>query len=69
MLIGFSLFVSSCGFDACEALPVSERIYPTELQCQQMLDRVQARCPAAVLMCGEVYRDEDGGDGNQSASD
>ncbi|HGE8287386.1 TPA: hypothetical protein ACGD4M_002898 [Serratia marcescens] len=69
MLIGFSLFVSSCGFDACEALPVSERIYPTELQCQQMLDRVQARRPAAVLMCGEVYRDEDGGDGNQSASD
>ncbi len=69
LLIGFSLFVSSCGFDACEALPVSERIYQTEQQCQQILSRLQARRPTAVLMCGEVYRDEDGGDGNQSASD
>lgn len=69
MLIGFVLLVSACGLDACEALPVSERIYPTELQCQQMLARVQARRPAAVLMCGEVHSNGAGSNGNQSASD
>lgn len=69
MLIGFILLVSACGRDACEALPVSERIYSTEQQCQQMLVRIQARRPAVVLMCGEVHRNEAGSDGNQSASD
>ena len=44
---------------------MSERIYQTEQQCQQMLSRLQARRPTAVLMCGEVYRDEDGGDGKK----
>ncbi|MFS2222365.1 hypothetical protein [Pantoea sp. B65] len=56
MLIGFVLLVSACGYDACDALPVSEHIYPTHAACQQMADRIHQRRPNAVLMCGEVWR-------------
>ncbi|WP_048797133.1 MULTISPECIES: hypothetical protein [Serratia] len=58
MLAGFALLVSACGHDACEALPVSERLYSSRQACQQMLVRLQARRPTAVLMCGEVYREK-----------
>ncbi|WP_170870427.1 hypothetical protein [Pantoea sp. 1.19] len=56
MLIGFVLLVSACGHDACEALPVSERIYPTEAACQAMADRIHKVRPQVVLLCGEVHR-------------
>ena len=56
MLIGFVLLVSACGHDACDALPVSEHIFPTQTACQQMADRIHQRRPDAVLMCGEVWR-------------
>lgn len=56
MLIGFVLFVSACGYDACEALPVTEHVYPTFASCRQIAERLHARRPQAVLLCGEVYR-------------
>lgn len=56
MLIGFVLLVSSCGFDACEALPVTEDIYPTQSECLTTSALIKERGPDAVLMCAEVYR-------------
>ncbi|MCU5771176.1 hypothetical protein N5923_03100 [Erwiniaceae bacterium BAC15a-03b] len=56
MLIGFVLLVSACGYDACEALPVSEHIYPTLASCERMAERIHQRRPQAVLQCGEVWR-------------
>ncbi len=56
MLIGFVLLVSACGHDACDALPVSERIYPTRGECEKMADRIHLRRPDVVLICGEVHR-------------
>jgi len=56
MLIGFVLLVSACGHDACDALPVSERIYPTKEACEQMANRIHKVRPNVVLLCGEVHR-------------
>ncbi|CNK09473.1 Uncharacterised protein [Yersinia frederiksenii] len=56
MLIGFVLLVSSCGLDACDALPVTEDIYPTQSECLTISTLIKERQPNAVLMCGEVYR-------------
>lgn len=56
--IGFILLVSSCGFDDCDALPVSDDIYPTHQACEAMLSRIKERRPDVFLLCGEVYRDE-----------
>ncbi len=56
MLIGFVLLVSSCGLDACDALPVTEDIYPTQSECQAVSTLIKERRPDAVLMCSEVYR-------------
>ena len=56
MLIGFVLLVSACGYDACEALPVSERIYPTKMDCETMANRIHKVRPNVVLLCGEVHR-------------
>ncbi|OMQ26975.1 hypothetical protein [Serratia oryzae] len=58
MLIGFILLVSACGYDHCDALPVSEHIYATEAECEHVLKAIQLRRPQAVLFCGEVYRSE-----------
>lgn len=58
MLIGFVLLVSACGHDACDALPVSEHIFPTQVACEQMADRIHQRRPDAVLLCGEVHRND-----------
>lgn len=58
MLVGFLLLVSACGADYCEALPVSEKIYQTEEQCQTLLTKLHQRRPHALLMCSEVYDDE-----------
>ncbi|CNL89106.1 Uncharacterised protein [Yersinia enterocolitica] len=60
MLIGFALFVSACGFDACDALPVTDDIYPTRFEYQQVINAIHVRRPNAVLICSKVYRgDED----------
>ncbi|MGT3185007.1 hypothetical protein [Yersinia enterocolitica] len=60
MLIGFALFVSACGFDACDALPVTDDIYPTRFECQHIINAIHVRRSNAVLICLEVYRgDED----------
>ena len=56
MLIGFVLLVSACGNDACDALPVSEHIYPTQDSCEVMAERIRKVRPHAVLLCGEVRR-------------
>lgn len=56
MLIGFVLLVSACGYDACDALPVSEHIFPTQVACEQMAGRIHQRRPDAVLLCDEVHR-------------
>lgn len=56
MLIGFVLLVSACGHDAYDALPVSERIYPTKAACETMADRIHKVRPGVVLLCGEVHR-------------
>ncbi len=56
MLIGFVLLISSCSFDACDALPVSEDIYPTQSECLTTSTLIKERRPDVVLVCGEVYR-------------
>ncbi|HDL7647602.1 TPA: hypothetical protein PXO92_004304 [Yersinia enterocolitica] len=56
MLIGFALLVSACGFDAYDALPVTEDIYPTRFECQQVINAIHMRRPNSVLICSEVYR-------------
>ncbi len=56
MLIGFVLLITSCFNDSCNALPVTEDIYPTQSECQAVSTRLQERKPNAVLMCSEVYR-------------
>lgn len=56
MLIGFVLLVSSCGLDACDALPVTEDIYPTQSECLTISTLIKERRPNVVLVCGEVYR-------------
>lgn len=58
MLIGFVLMVSACGYDACEALPVSDYLFPSRTACERMAERIHARRPHAVLVCGEVHRGE-----------
>lgn len=56
MLIGFVLLISSCGFDSCDALPVTDDIYPTQSECQNVSALIKERRPDAVLVCSEVYR-------------
>lgn len=56
MLIGLVLLVSSCGLDACDALPVTEDIYPTQSECLTTSALIKERRPNVVLMCSEVYR-------------
>ncbi|MFV8928183.1 hypothetical protein ABQ431_18045 [Serratia fonticola] len=57
-LIGFVLLVSPCSHDACDALPVSERVYSTKAECEQVKEAIQFRRPHAVLFCSDVYRPE-----------
>ncbi|ATW54412.1 hypothetical protein R3P88_000424 [Salmonella enterica] len=59
-LIGFVLLFSSCGKDACEWVPVTEIIYPTRQNCQQVADELEKRRPHYEFSCGEVYRGEEG---------
>lgn len=57
-LLGFILLVSPCGLDACDALPVSDQVYTTKVECDQIKEAIQLRRPRAVLYCSEVYRPE-----------
>ncbi|ENY0584026.1 hypothetical protein ACFVC1_004825 [Salmonella enterica] len=58
-LIGFVLLVNPCGHDACEWVPVTERVYTTKQKCQQMADELKKRRPGYEFSCGEVYRGEE----------
>ncbi|HIB1591565.1 TPA: hypothetical protein ACWV6B_003992 [Salmonella enterica subsp. enterica serovar Muenchen] len=59
-LIGFVLLVNPCGHDACEWEPVTEKIYQTRQNCQQIADELEKRRPHYEFNCGEVYRGEEG---------
>lgn len=59
-LIGFVLLFSPCGKDACEWVPVTEKIYQTRQNCQQVADELKKRRPHYEFSCGEVYRGEEG---------
>ncbi|EKP1133474.1 hypothetical protein [Klebsiella michiganensis] len=57
-LAGFILLVSACGTDACDALPVTEDIYLNKQSCELVADVIHERSPGALLICGEVWREE-----------
>lgn len=57
-LTGFILLVSACGTDACDALPVTEDIYLNKQSCELVADVIHERSPGALLICGEVWREE-----------
>ncbi|ELI3162093.1 hypothetical protein Q8D20_004836, partial [Salmonella enterica] len=46
--------------DACEWVPVTEKIYPTVQACQRVMDELKVRQPHYEFSCGEVYRGEEG---------
>lgn len=56
MLIGFVLLITSCFNDSCNAIPVTEDIYPTQSECLTTSELIKERRPNVVLMCSEVYR-------------
>ncbi|EEL2519055.1 hypothetical protein G9I05_005028 [Salmonella enterica] len=60
VLIGFVLLFSPCGKDACEWVPVTEKIYQTRQNCQQVAGELKKRRPHYEFSCGEVYRGEEG---------
>ncbi|EMM0482446.1 hypothetical protein R8O55_004383 [Klebsiella michiganensis] len=58
-LAGFVLLVSACGTDACDALPVTEDIYLNKQSCELVADVIHERSPGALLICGEIWREEE----------
>ncbi|EEN5589893.1 hypothetical protein FWP04_20325 [Salmonella enterica subsp. enterica serovar Mountpleasant] len=60
VLIGFVLLFIPCGKDACEWESVTEKIYPTRQNCEQVADELKKRRPHYEFSCGEVYRGEEG---------
>lgn len=58
VLIGWALWVSPCGTDACDALPVTETIF-TQQECISRKSYLESKRPNLYFMCGEVYRDSD----------
>ncbi|EHM2355294.1 hypothetical protein KD625_002992 [Salmonella enterica subsp. enterica serovar Bonariensis] len=58
-IVGFVLLFSPCGQDACEWVPVTEKIYPTLEACQLVSGELEKRRPGYEFSCGEVYRGED----------
>ena len=56
--IGFVLLVGTCGSDACDAIPATEKIWPTEQTCMQVMERIQKRYPGEIFYCEEVLRNE-----------
>ncbi|HAM3727880.1 TPA: hypothetical protein IBL10_002260 [Escherichia coli] len=55
---GFVQLVGTCGNDACDAIPVTEKIWSTEQTCMQVQERLQKRYPGEVFYCEEVLRNE-----------
>lgn len=58
VMVGFVLLFSPCGSDACEWVPVSEDIYATETDCENVLKAISARHPSVILECDRVYREK-----------
>lgn len=58
-LVGYVLLFSPCGKDACEWVPVTEKIYPRQQSCQQVADELKKRRPQYEFSCGEVHRAEE----------
>ncbi|MEI9534976.1 hypothetical protein [Moellerella wisconsensis] len=56
ILIGWGLWVSPCGLDACDALPVTDVIY-TQQECEVRKKYLEKQRPNLYFLCGEVYRD------------
>ncbi|AXD06243.1 hypothetical protein LFZ28_20325 [Salmonella enterica subsp. enterica serovar Milwaukee str. SA19950795] len=56
--VGFLLLVGTCGRDACDAIPVTEKIWPTEQACMQVMERIKKRYPNEIFYCEEVLRNE-----------
>lgn len=57
ILAGFVLLTIPC--NNCDPVPVSEKLYQTKHQCEQMIERLNSVRPKAILTCGEVWRYED----------
>lgn len=55
MLVGFVLLLTSCTTD-CRTVHVSETIFPTLAECQQMAERIRMVRPRVILECAEVRR-------------
>lgn len=55
MLAGFVLLLTSCTTD-CRTVPVSETIFPTLTECQQMAERIRMVRPQVILECAKVRR-------------
>jgi len=55
MIAGFVLLLTSCTTD-CRTVPVSETIFPTLTECQQMAERIRMVRPRVILECAEVRR-------------
>ncbi|WP_413493006.1 hypothetical protein [Morganella psychrotolerans] len=66
--IGFVLLVSTCGNDACEALPVTEDLY-TQKECDIRLAYIAKRRPNLYFMCNEVMRETGSDSADDSRSD
>ncbi len=58
VLVGWALWVSPCGTDACDALPVTDALF-TEQQCMTRKEYLESKRPNLYFLCGEVYRDSD----------
>lgn len=58
LLVGFVLLFSPCGKDACEWVPVTEKVYQQPQDCELAADVLKKRRPQYEFTCGEVYRGE-----------
>lgn len=58
VLIGWALWVSPCGTDSCDALPVTDSIF-TQEQCVSRKSYLESKRPNLYFLCGEVYRDSE----------
>ncbi|HBO24078.1 MULTISPECIES: hypothetical protein [unclassified Providencia] len=58
VLVGWALWVSPCGTDSCDALPVTDTLF-TEQQCISRKSYLESKRPNLFFLCGEVYRDSE----------
>lgn len=57
-LMGYVLLFNPCGTDACEWVPVTEKVYQQIQACEQVSDELKMRRPQYEFRCGEVYRSD-----------